>query len=140
MIYRFASTANPNTGMPIPAEKWARGPWWFFEAGYRLIRFRHAQGQLNLGTVAQIAGAVQPTWSQMDVQVTALVIKKIPVYVGKGKTQHRELLPNGMYMTLKGWPDIEQIYIPKIRGDAFASLQILHQEFINDRGIAIGRA
>jgi hypothetical protein len=32
---------------------------------------------------------------------------------------YRDELPNGMFVTLSGWPDIDRIYIPNMRGAAF---------------------
>ena len=52
------------------------------------------------------------------------------VYLGKGKTQYRDPLPNGMFMTLTGWPDIDQVYLPNSRGSAFAALQIVRQKIV----------
>lgn len=140
-VYRFASTQDPNTGSSIPSDRWARGPWWFQEADYRLILEKyHSEGRLGLGTVAASAGAVQPTWSLMDVSIKAVLLDDLNVYIGKGATQYREELPNGMFMTLSGWPEITQVYIPDIRGKAFRALKIIRQKIVtsdNFRYLAI---
>ncbi len=133
-IFRFASTKNPRTGEPIPSTSWARGPWWFAERDYRTILMRYQTGALGLGTVARAAGAVQPSWSLMDVSIKAYLRYDTEVYVGTGKTQYRDPLPNGMFMTLSGWPDIEQIYIPGLRGPAFVTLDIVRQKIVTTDG------
>jgi hypothetical protein len=129
-LFRFASTKNPQTGAEIPSSQWARGAWWFQEADYRTIIGRYQSGRLGLGTVARSAGAVQPSWSLMNVSIKARLLDDIQVYLGKGATQYRDELPNGMYVTQTGWPDIDQIYIPGMRGPAFAALQIIRQKII----------
>jgi hypothetical protein len=133
-VFRFASTKKPKTGEPIPSSEWARRPWWFQEADYRTILVRYQAGALGLGTVARAAGAVQPNWSHMDVSIKAYLRFDTEVYVGKGKTQYRERLPNGMYMTLPGWPDITQVYIPGLRGAAFVTLDIVRQKIVTTDG------
>ncbi len=129
-IFRFASTKNPQTGTDFPSDQWARGAWWFREVDYRLIIQGYQAGRLGLGTTARSAGAVQPSWSLMNVSIKARLLDDIKVYVGKGSTQYRDQLPNGMYVTQTGWPDIDQIYIPGIRGAAFSALQIVRQKII----------
>jgi hypothetical protein len=130
VLFRFASSTNPQTGVDIPSDQWARGAWWFQEADYRLILQRYQAGRLGLGTVARGAGAVQPSWSLMNVSIKARLLDDIKVYVGKGSTQYRDELPNGMYVTQTGWPDIDQVYIPGIRGPAFHALQIVRKKII----------
>ncbi len=130
-IFRFASTKNPATGKDLSPDQWIRGAWWFAEADYRLIIQRFQSGKLSLGTVARTAGAVQPSWSLMNVSIKARVIQPIKVYQGKGSTQYRDELPNGMYITLTGWPDIEQLYIPDMRGRALTALQIVRKKIIS---------
>src|SRR5215470_6412034 len=73
-IFRFAGTKNTKTGLDIPSEQWARGAWWFQEADYHLILERYHAGKLGLGTIARMAGAVQPSWSLMDVSIKAYLI------------------------------------------------------------------
>jgi hypothetical protein len=111
-VFRFASTKNMKTGASIPSDQWALGSWWLPEASYRQIIQNYQSGKLSLGTVGRAAAAVQPSWSNMDVSIKARVVEDIDVYIGKGKTQYRDELPNGMFVTLEGWPDIDQIYIP----------------------------
>jgi hypothetical protein len=129
-LFRFASTVNLPTKVSIPSDQWARGAWWFQEADYRKILQRYQAGKLALGTVARSAGAVQPSWSNMDVSIKARLLDDMYVYIGKGSTQYRDELPNGMYMTLSGWPDIDQIYIPNMRGPAFHNLSIVRKKII----------
>ena len=129
-LFRFASTKNPQSGVDIPSDQWARGAWWFQEADYRTILRRYHAGHLGLGTVARSAAAVQPSWSVMNVSIKARLLHDIKVYVGKAATQYRDELPNGMYVTLTGWPDVEQVYIPGIRGPAFCTLHIIRQKVI----------
>ncbi len=66
----------------------------------------------------------------MDISIKARLRFDTKVYVGKGTTQYRDVLPNGMVMTLSGWPDIVQVYIPDIRGEAFKTLAIVRQKRI----------
>lgn len=129
-LFRFASTKNVQTGASIPSDQWARGAWWFQEHDYRTIIDRYQAGKLGLGTVGRMAGAVQPSWSNMDVSIKARLLDDINVYVGKGSTQYRDELPNGMVVTLAGWPDIDQVYIPGMRGPALTALQIVRQKII----------
>jgi hypothetical protein len=137
VIFRFASTKNIATGKGNPSNTWARGAWWFQEADYRKIIENYKAGKLALGTVARSAGAVQPAYSNMDVSIKARVLQDIKVYVGRGSTQYRSQLPNGMYMTLQGWPDIEQIYIPGVHGAAFNALQIVRQKIITTDNLGL---
>ncbi len=129
-LFRFASTTNMQTGESIPSDLWARGAWWFQEPDYRKILQRFHAGKLAFGTVARTAGAVQPSWSNMDVSIKARLLEDMNVYVGKGSTQYRDELPNGMFVTLSGWPDIDQIYVPNMRGAAFLNLSIVRKKII----------
>ena len=128
VLFRFASTKEPSTGKDIPPDQWARGSWWFQEVDYRKI-LQH-RGVQHLGTVARFAGAVQPSWSLMNVSIKARLLRDVKVYVGKGSTQFRDPLPNGMYVTQKGWADVDQVYVPGIRGPAFLALHIVRQKTI----------
>ena len=114
ILFRFASTSQPNT-------HWAAGPWWMHEQDYRRIIAVHDAGQnkhkgqgLTLGFLGRAAMAVQPSWSRTDVVVKAVVQQEILAFAGAGRTQYREQLPNGMFLTLAGWPDVEQLFIPNI--------------------------
>ena len=130
VIFRFASTKNPLSGAEIPANQWARGGWWLQEADYRRINQRYRAGLLGFGTVARSAAAVQPSWSLMNVSIKARLLDDIKVYAGKGLSQYRDQLPNGMYVTAQGWSDIVQLYIPGMGGPAFQSIQIIRQKII----------
>jgi hypothetical protein len=133
-IFRFASTKNLQTGASLTPDQWVRGAWWFQDADYRLIIERYLKGNLALGTVGRIAGAVQPSWSNMDVSIKARLLDDMEVYVGPGATQYRDELPNGMFVTLSGWPDITQVYIPNMRGAAFKNLKVLRKKIIGTDG------
>lgn len=130
VVFRFGSTKNPHTGAAIDPSLWARGAWWFQEPAYRRIIETFQAGKLGLGTVARFAGAVQPSWSNMDVSIKAELVHDINVYIGKGARQYRDQLPNGMFVTLSGWPDIDQLYIPGLRGPSFAALRIIRQKIV----------
>src|ERR1051326_2694077 len=78
-LFRFASSKNPQSGFDIPSDQWARGAWWFQEADYRMILQRYQAGRLGLGTVARSAGAVQPSWSLMNVSIKARLLNDIKV-------------------------------------------------------------
>ena len=131
ILFRFASTKNMRTGARIPSGQWARGAWWIQEHDYHRIIDRFTRGQLSLGTVGRSAAAVQPSWSNMDVSIKAYLVEEMNVYAGQGLTQYRDPLPNGMVVTLTGWPDIQQIYIPDIRNAAFRNLRIMRQKVIS---------
>ena len=109
---------------------WANGPWWVREDDYRKIIARFQTSELSLGTTARSALAVQPSWSLMDVSIKARVIHDMNVFVGSGSTQYHDVLPNGMKMTLPGWPDIQQVYIPNMRSVGRANLEIMRQKII----------
>lgn len=131
MLFRFASTKDPRSGKEIGSQFWARGAWWFHETEYRKIINSFQKGKLALGTVARSAGAVQPSWSMMNVSIKAQLIEDVEVYVGQGTTQYRDRLPNGMTITLSGWPSVEQIYVPNIRGEAFKAFRIKRQKVVS---------
>jgi hypothetical protein len=130
VIFRFASTRKPTTGNVIPSNEWAQSGWWLQELDYRLILERYHAGHLGLGTVAGSAGAVQPSWSLRNVSIKARLLDDIKVYVGPGLPQYRDQLPNGMYVTQKGWPDITQVYIPGMRGPSLNAIHIIRQKII----------
>ncbi len=129
-LFRFASTKNMNTGASIPSHQWARGAWWIPEPCYRRVIDNYTQDGLALGTVARGAAAVQPSWSKMDVSIKAYLIHDMNVYIGKGSTQFRDALPNGMFFTSRGWSDIDQIYIPNMRGASFKNLKVVRKKII----------
>jgi len=136
VLFRFASTKDMRSGQSIPSSQWARGAWWLLESDYRKIIAKFRLGKLPLGTVGRSAAAVQPSWSKMDVSIKAYLLDEINVYTGKGSTQYHDQLPNGMTITLPGWTDIDQIYIPGMRSHAFRNLRIQRQKVIstNDFG------
>ncbi len=136
VLFRFASTKDMQTGRSISPSQWARGAWWLLERDYRKVISKFRQGKLPLGTVGRSAVAVQPSWSNMDVSIKAFLLDDMKVYTGKGSTQYHDQLPNGMTITLPGWTDIDQIYIPGMRSHAFSNLRIQRQKIIstNDFG------
>src|SRR4051794_4559201 len=79
VLFRFGSTKNLQTGAKIDPSQWARGAWWFQEPDYRKIIANYQAGKLALGTVARAAGAVQPSWSNMDVSIKARLVIDINV-------------------------------------------------------------
>lgn len=108
-IFRFASTDRPNS-------MWAASPWWMYERDYRKIIQAHEESDLTLGFLGRSAMAVQPSYSLMDVSVKAFVLQDINAFCGLGRPQYREALPNGMFLTIRGWPNVEQLFIPNISG------------------------
>ena len=108
------------------------GPWWFREADYRLILIRYKSG--GLGTVARSAGAVLLSWSLMNISIKGRLLVDLNAYTGKSRTHYRDLLPNGMYITLRGWPEIDQLYIPNLRGPAFGAVQVVRQNRVTTDG------
>ena len=111
-LYRFTSSRVPGTGVPIPAVSQTTGPWWFRSRDWQKILRSYLKGPFRLGTVARFAGAVQWSWSDMDILLKARVVQGIEAWEGTGLPQFRDVLPNGMAVTLKGFPDVVQIFIP----------------------------
>lgn len=132
VVFRFASTKQIRNGKlyPTNSDDWANGSWWVLEEDYRKIISRFKQGDLNLGTTARSALAVQPSWSLMDVSIKGFLLNDMYVFHGSGSTQYNDVMPNGMTMTLQGWPDITQIYVPGMRGDARRNIRIRKQKII----------
>jgi hypothetical protein len=116
IIYHFASTEGKTKTdlVSIPPSRWTAGAWWTYERDFRRIVAQHLDSGWSLGLTARSANAIQQSWSRVDVLVEAIVIKDINAFAGPGRTQHREMAPNGMYITLPGWPDVTQLYIPNI--------------------------
>lgn len=129
-IFRFASTRHLGRDQPTDSSTWAKGAWWVRERDYHRVLVRYQSGKLGFGTVARSALAVQPSWSLMDVSVKALVEEEILCYCGLGKTQYHDVLPNGMKVTLAGWPDITQLYLPGIRSGTLDALRIVRKKII----------
>lgn len=144
VVFRFASTQSPN-------ESWAAGPWWATEMDYRKVISEHTRSQhehgddgFSLGYVGRTAFAVQPSWSKMDIVVKAIVLNDIKAFAGRGQRQHREVLPNGMHLTLSGWAEVDQIFIPGIGAWdgsmvqrttlGFQALKVLRQKRISSDG------
>lgn len=133
VLFRFASTKIIKNGELFPSDssRWANGAWWVLEEDYRKIITRFLQGKLPLGTTARSAVAVQPSWSLMDVSIKAYIINEMRVFKGVGSTQYHDMMPNGMRMTLTGWSDISQIYIPNMRGQARPNIRVKRQKVIS---------
>ncbi len=132
ILFRFASTTRLQNGQQVATDssKWANGAWWVSESDYRKIIQRFSQSKLNLGIVARSALAVQPSWSMVDVSIKAYLLNDMNVYAGSGSTQYRDVLPNGMSITLPGWSDITQIYIPGMRGAARSNIKVMRQKIV----------
>jgi hypothetical protein len=124
-LYRFASSVNPGSRRKVPIQAQIERGWWFRSRDWQKILKSYLSGALNLGTVARIAGAVQWSWSNMDVLVKARVLSEIEAWEGFGRPQYRDILPNGMAVTLRGFPDVVQLYIPGMRSGAAAALRIV---------------
>lgn len=114
VLYRFASSDAPEA-------TWAAGAWWVHERDfqkiveqYRLSRARHGDDGLTLGWLGRVAAAVRQGWSRTDVLVKASVRKELPAFAGRGRTQYKEVGPNGILHTYSGWPEVEQLYLPGI--------------------------
>ncbi|MEL6108770.1 MAG: hypothetical protein AAFU85_22410 [Planctomycetota bacterium] len=129
-IFRFASTRHLGRDKPTDSSTWAKGAWWVRERDYHRVLVRYQSGNLGFGTVARSALAVQPSWSLMDVSVKAYVEEDILCYSGLGKTQYHDVLPNGMKVTLAGWPDITQLYLPGMRTGTLDALRIVRKKII----------
>jgi hypothetical protein len=98
-LYRFTSSRSPGTGLAIPPTRQLYGPWWFRSRDWQKILKSYLSGTFNLGTTARIAGAVQWSWSDMDVLLKARVTQPIEAWEGPGLAQYRDVLPNGMSVT-----------------------------------------
>ncbi len=133
VIFRFASTERIENGKRLPTNSadWANGAWWVKEADYRIIISEFLKSKLSLGTIARSAAAVQPSWSLVDVSIKAHIINDMKVFEGVGAPQFNDSLPNGMKMTLSGWPNVSQLYIPNMRGTARGNIHIQRQKVIS---------
>jgi hypothetical protein len=135
ILFRFASTNRPK-------DRWAASPWWMFERDYRRIIKAHEESDLSLGLLARSAMAVQPSYSRMDVAIKAVVLQDINAFCGLGRPQYREVLPNGMYLTLRGWSDVEQLFIPNISDSAgrtslgYQALHVMRQKTVASQQLA----
>jgi hypothetical protein len=105
LLYRFASSTNPSSA-------WAAGPWWWRRDDIVKMLAASKKTSLTFGFTARIAGAVQQSWCKMDRLIKAVVKEDLLAYTGRGQTQYREMAPNGMYITLAGWSDVTQLFIP----------------------------
>jgi hypothetical protein len=112
-LYHFASTQNYQ-GAAIPAGRWAAGPWWIKSHDYQKIVNESKRSGMTMGYTARVSAAIQQSYSRVDVVVEAMVVKDIMAFAGAGQKQHREMAPNGMYITMGGWNDVTQLYIPNI--------------------------
>ncbi|MGB9180918.1 MAG: hypothetical protein WCB68_16925 [Pyrinomonadaceae bacterium] len=141
-LFRFASSDKP-------PETWAAGAWWIADHDYRKIlaehrvsQIRHRKDGLTLGYLARAATAVRNEWSLMDIVVKAIVREDVMAFVGYGHTQHKEILPNGMYITIQGWPEIEQIFIPNISDRngrtllGYKALQVQRQKKVSSQRLS----
>lgn len=131
VLFRFASSDRPK-------EFWASSPWWMYEHDYRRVIAAHKESGWSLGLVGRSAMAVRPSHSRrMDVVVKAMVLDDINAFCGLGRTQHRDPLPNGMYLTLPGWSDVSQLYIPGISDRCgrtrlgFQAISIVRQKIVS---------
>ena len=141
VLFRFASTASrPNV--------WAAGPWWMYDHDYYKVvaahlesRAKHKEEGLTLGFLGRAAMAVQQSWSKMDVVVKAVVNNDIKVFAGLGRSQYNEQMPNGISITWKGWPSVEQLFIPNIgdRGGrtllGYSALLVLRQKLVSSQQV-----
>ena len=130
-LHRFSSTKDIEKDEPTESKDWAGGSWWVLNEDYRKIISRYKRHNFKLGTTARSALAVQPSWSLMDVTIKAVVIHDMYVFHGRGSTQYNDELPNGTKVTLSGWADVTQIYIPEMRGVARRNLRIKKQKIIS---------
>ena len=131
-IFRFAGTEKIEKGKRVPSKssEWADGAWWILAEDHRKIIAAFRANGLNLGTTARSALAVQPSWSLMNVSIKAFLLNDMYVFSGKGQTQYRDTLPNGMTTTLSGWPDIKQVYIPGMRGASKRNIRVTKQKVV----------
>jgi len=139
-LYRFTSSRLPGSKTPTPFSRQVHGPWWFRSRDWQKVLLSYLSGRFSLGTVARIAGAVQWSWSDMDVLLKARVVDPIEAWEGHGRPQYRDVLPNGMAVTLTGFPNIVQLYIPGMPA-ASAGLRLIDRISVastNAKGDATG--
>jgi hypothetical protein len=139
-VYRFGTSVRSGGGGVVSAARQASGPWWFRSRDWQKILRRFLQGSFNLGTTARLAGAVQWSWSNMDVLLKARVVQEIEAWEGLGLAQYRDVLPNGMTVTLHGFPDVVQLYVPGMpaAAAAFRIVDTLQVASTDPRGNATG--
>jgi hypothetical protein len=135
VLFRFASTDRPNN-------LWAASPWWMYERDYRKIVQAHEESELSMGLLGRSAVAIQPSFSRADVVVKARVLQDIKAFCGLPRTQYRELLPNGMWLTLRGWAHVEQLFIPNISGPhgrtplGYQALSVMRQKIVTSQQLS----
>ena len=108
-LFRFSSSQ-------LPPDRWAAGPWWFGQDAFNRIKEDLLQSPhgMGMGWSARRAMAVRQGWSRMDILVEARLNESMKIFSGRGTKQHREMLPNGMYVTWEGWDDVDQWFLPFI--------------------------
>ena len=129
-LYRFASSYDRYRRAKVPPVRWATGPWWLDEAGYRLIQTERAASlkahgndpkrALTIGFLARQAAAVKQEWSNVDVLVVARTRARIAAFAGKGRAQHE--VPDrstgfwnyDVRFVWTGWDRIQQLFIPNL--------------------------
>ncbi len=124
-IFRFSNSS-------VAAASQAAGPWWFGDKAFQQIK-RDALGNhdkgFGLGWSGRRALAIRQEWSQVDVLIEATIAEPINVFSGLGTKQYRERMPNGMFVTWEGWPQVDQWFIPNIN-DAFSMMTPLGKKVI----------
>jgi hypothetical protein len=115
VVMRFVASTHPTTGAAIPPAQWREGAWWIREKDFYAIVDKAKDGTLPVGFAFRSALAVMPSYSPMDRCIKAIAQANVDCFAGPAKPQYREMLENGMYITMPGWPEIEQLYIPEMR-------------------------
>lgn len=86
------------------------GCWWYGQKAFNKMMEYCVQADREknrgLGYAAREACAILPIWNDCDVLVEAILVKTAPVFYGVGRAQ------SDGKITLSGWEDIHQWYIP----------------------------
>lgn len=127
ILYRIASTINMKTGKTIARSDWKNSPWWVRRHDYRKIVQASRGGTLPRGMVARSALALRPSWNNADVSIKARLIQDIKVWAGEGIPQFRDMIPNGIFVTIRGWKGIEHLYIPSVPDSINEGLHVIRQ-------------
>jgi hypothetical protein len=118
-LYRFTSRS-------VPVSLQGASPWWVRQPDFQTfvrewakdkqeLRARNPAAEVSIGFSARLALAVQQSWGNtMDMIVQARVTQDMCVFRGQPRTQYRDQAPNGMTITLRGSPNVRQLYIPEV--------------------------
>ncbi len=116
-ICRFSSSTTPwPPHAPMPDALHVASPWWMWQRDLPRIEARADRTRMTLGFTARMGAAVQQGWhNRMDRLVKAVVLEDLPAYDGTPRTQYEDPAPNGIVVTMRGDPQLVQLYIPGLQ-------------------------